>query len=99
MNPQEYAELTVPAASFKRLVQRDHTYRTFASDVEHTLRRQRRGRASDPSRPQTCSHALISQLANGLTKNTHPDRADAIERVLGREREIFALRFSNQRPE
>lgn len=99
MESQNYAELQVSAGSFKWLVQKEHTYRSLAEDatteLRKELRRVRARRRDDQWRPENISHSLISQLANGVTRCTHPDRAYAIERALGRERELFALRMSN----
>lgn len=103
VEPQDYAELQVSADKFKEYVQDLGSYRTFADDSTALLQKQRRDRARRrrsairDDEPGSISHSLISQLANGITRNTHPDRARAISKMLGRD-DLFVVRSSNLRP-
>jgi hypothetical protein len=69
--------MRISAEQFKGLVEfGGHSYRALAEDVTKALKK-------DGKRPPiTCSHTVISNLANGKAKTINPRRAREIERAL-----------------
>jgi hypothetical protein len=95
MQTQPYSQLRVSGEFLDQVIESAfgrRGRRAFARAVAAELQKPkyRKSRADE----RGCSHSLINQLANGETRNTHPARARAMEAVLNRPRELFALQDS-----